>query len=63
MHGPNLIELGEDAGLPPIDPVDIVMECAAEDSTGGILAFSKMTREASIISVKARIPELVTGPC
>lgn len=49
LRGPGLVELGEDARLPAIDPVDVVLEHAAGGIPDAVEAFSRLVREAAMM--------------
>ncbi|MBE7211786.1 MAG: LysR family transcriptional regulator, partial [Gluconacetobacter diazotrophicus] len=48
LRGAGLEVLGEDAGLPPIDPVEVVMERAGGSDGAAVSAFAALVRESAM---------------
>ncbi|MBE7211699.1 MAG: LysR family transcriptional regulator [Gluconacetobacter diazotrophicus] len=49
LHGPGLVELGPEAGLPELPPVQIVLERGSGADTEAIEAFSRLVGEAAAL--------------
>lgn len=55
LHGPGLVELGDDSGLPPLPPLDVVMRQTARGRDSAVDAFCDLIREVAILSSEPAI--------